>query len=78
VTAQVRDNVLELGAPSRGQCPPVLTGTREAVQQQKRLAVPMDFEVELYAVERFDSPRRLYGRHGVSSKKKTPTLSRGR
>src|SRR5882724_7597890 len=63
VAAQVGHNKLEFGAPLGCRCHPILARTGETVQQHERLTTSDDFKVELYAVDRFDSPSWLCWRH---------------
>ena len=72
VAAHIGDDELEILAPLGGQHRPILAAAAEAVQQNEWFTGAVNFEVEVYAIERFGPARRRWRRcHSVSSKNKT-------
>lgn len=58
MTAEVRQDELKFCSPLREGWNPILAGAGKAMQQQEWLIGAVDFEVELLAIERFDSSGR--------------------
>src|SRR5215470_5750656 len=72
VAAHVRDDELKIRTQVLDRCRPILTAAAEAVEQEQGFAIPVEFEVDLYAIESFNAPFHF------ASKNKTAHAQRGR
>src|SRR5215471_8705631 len=72
VAAHVWDDELKIRTQVLDRCRPILTAAAEAVEQEQGFAIPVEFEVDLYAIESFNAPFHF------ASKNKTAHAQRGR